>query len=72
MVIHTRNTRYVLKDIGDGAFLIQGHPHYCPLPIKVELPFKPERGKYFIFIPLEGEREGRRTVTTEVQQIIED
>ena len=37
MTFQTRNTLYTLIDTGDGAWLIQGHPKYCPTPIRVTL-----------------------------------
>lgn len=71
MTIYTRNTRYQIRDLGDGAFLIQGNETYCPRPLRVMIPFQPEVGKFFVFIPQEGEREGHRIVTTTVQQVLD-
>ena len=37
MIFQTRNRLYILTDQGDGAFLIQGHPEYCPVPTPCRL-----------------------------------
>lgn len=44
MIIQTRNTRYVLKDMGDGAFLISGSAKYCPVPTPVQIMETPQVG----------------------------
>ena len=44
-----KNTLYTLVDLGDGAFTIQGHPKYCPIPTKCSLMYPVEVGNIVMF-----------------------
>ena len=71
-MVQTRNTLYLLRDLGDGCFSIQGHEKYCPRPIKCRLLAMPEVGEPFVFITMEGPRKGRATMTSQVMEIDEE
>lgn len=50
MTIKTWNTTYTIEDKGDGAFLVSGHPKYCPEPRLVRLVEEPKIGLRMVFI----------------------
>jgi hypothetical protein len=37
LVVRTKNTVYTIERRGDGLY-IQGHPKYCPVPVKCRIP----------------------------------
>ena len=49
MQFQTKNTLYTLVDLGDGAFTIQGHPKYCPVPTRCNLMYPVEVGNIVLF-----------------------
>lgn len=70
MMFETQNRIYVLDDKGDGAFLISGHPKYCPVPTLVTLPNgMPKVGKRLLFQTMQGPRKGKLTITSQVIQV---
>ena len=69
MQFKTLNTLYTLVDLGDGAFTIQGHPKYCPVPTKCELMEPIEVGKCVWFTTYSGGFP-KLVRTTPVQEII--
>lgn len=67
MEIQTRNTLYLLKDLGDGCFLISGHPEFCPTPTKGRLWEKPRIGHNMRITFEEGKYMGiRNSIRTSV------
>jgi hypothetical protein len=71
MRVHTCHTIYTLADAGDGAFLISGHPIYCPQALLVTLVEPPQigRGLRFRAVDLDLRRRRKRVVTTPVVRI---
>lgn len=58
MRIQTQNNLYLLKDLGDGLFLISGHPEFCPRPTKGTLYAKPLVGDSMRITFHEGKYKG--------------
>ena len=78
MIIQTRNTRYVLEDAGDGAWLVSGHHFYCPRPYLMKFIMRPVVGQSMT-LEYVGERPShpdrpckRYLVTSEVMSIEHD
>lgn len=71
MQFQTLNTLYTLYDVGDGAFLISGHPKYCPTPTRVEIDNLPIVGHRVLFRDRDksSPRYGRSTITTPVVEV---
>ncbi len=49
MTFTTRNHTYTLKDVGDGGYLISGHPEFCPTPTLCTLAYPPTVGRCVFF-----------------------
>lgn len=64
----TQNRVYTLVDQGDGAFLISGHPKYCPTPTPCTLHGPIVEGESVWFTPRGQEK---TVVTTPVKEIME-
>jgi len=65
MKVHTLNTLYTLTEAGDGAFLVSGHPIYCPEPLLVRLIEPPRVGRRLILVPVDAKvRKGMHNVVT--------
>lgn len=71
MVVQTRNTRYILTDVGDGAFYIEGNQKYCAKPTLCTLLQPMQIGMQMVFLPKTGKYAGRAVCTTKVQEIIQ-
>jgi hypothetical protein len=74
MIVRTRNTTYVLEDCGDGAFMINGSPRFCPVPLLVTLYEPPQVGRAMLFEAVDKEAwaaKGFRShvITSTVQEI---
>ena len=65
----TKNTLYTLVDLGDGAFTIQGHPKYCPIPTKCQLMYPVEVGNIVMFNTYEGAPVSKWVQTTKVLEM---
>lgn len=48
MTFTTWNHTYSLIDVGDGGFLISGHPKYCPVPTLCKPTKAPVVGERFV------------------------
>lgn len=73
MVASTKNHDYFIVDEGDGAFLISGHPIFCPIPQLVTIQNEIKVGEriWFEYVgdnPL-AQIEGNLIRTTEVISI---
>ena len=76
MTFTTKNTTYTLVEAGDGAFLISGHPRFCPTPQLVTLDAPPQFGERVVFTyvhpwprPYVGRDEGATIYTTTVLEV---
>ena len=72
MKFRTKNTTYTLTDMGDGAFLIEGHQKYCPSQTPCRLLGPVEVGKCVNFNTYSGSPSSKWVQTTPVVEIIED
>lgn len=68
MTFKTLNTLYTLRDMGDGGYLISGHPFYCPLPVLCRLIEAPTVGHRVTALILEGPYQGAM-ITTPVAKL---
>lgn len=69
MIAVTRNTIYLLKDMGDGSYQISGHLKYCPTPTVVRLMWPPAVGKTLMWPAPTPDRPDRFVITTRVTKI---
>ncbi len=70
MTIQTRNTTYTLEDMGDGGFLISGHPKYCPSPVPCQVKHPIRVGECMMFNTYEGAPITKWVMTSPVVKII--
>lgn len=68
MQFRTKNTLYTLIDMGDGGFMISGHPKYCPTGTPVKIYHPPTVGASFWFQRI---HDGKLVATSPVQEIIQ-
>lgn len=68
MVVRTRHTTYILVDIGNGAYLISGHPRYCPHPIRGQLSGEPIVGQDMFFNTVAHPEVIRTTTILEIKE----